>query len=121
MTGVTFAEASTPSFANAIIGTVSQTLGVSSNAVSRVGITTSGQASKPDVGMIYAVNVTSGVSTATLIGRLETSISTGTFLQSLSAKSGINILSVSGLVLLNTAPTMSPTPSTVQGSSGEII
>ena len=119
MTGVTVAQASTPSFTNAIIGTVSQALGTSSKTVSGVIITTGGTAAAPDVGMIYAVNVSSGVTTKTLLGRLDTSIVSGSFLKSLSEKSGVNISSVSGLVLLNTSPTVSPTPSTVQGSSGE--
>ena len=119
MTGVTVAQASTPSFTDAIIGTVSQALGTSPKTVSGVIITTSGTAAAPDVGMIYAVNVTSGITTKVLLGRLDTSIVSGKFLKSLSEKSGVNISSVSGLVLLNTSPTISPTPSTVQGSSGE--
>ena len=115
---MTLAQASSPAFSLAIIGTVSSASGIYPEAVGGILLSSIRRQLLTGVSMIYAINATTGMTTDTLVNRLQDSVTSGAFLDSMIEKSGLPITGVSGLILLNTSPTPSPTQATLHTPSG---
>ena len=67
------------------------------------------------VSMIYAINITTGMTTDILVIKLQDSVTSGTvsLLDSMMEKRGLSTTGVSGLILLNTSSAPSPTLATL--------
>ena len=115
---MTLAQASSPAFSLAIIGTVSSASGIYREAVGGILLSSIRRQLLTGVSMIYAINATTGMTTDTLVNRLQDSVTSGAFLDSMIEKSGLPITGVSGLILLNTSPTPFPTQATLHTPSG---
>ena len=110
---MTFAQASSAPFLQAIVATVSEQLGVPASAVTGVSVVGRRRMLLSSVTIAYTVNVTSGVTPDALMTMLQTSVSSGSFLESLSINSGISIAGLSNLVLTNSSPTLGISASSV--------
>ena len=108
VTGITYEDASSPTFIAALENTVSDVLNVSSTAVTNVIIVNGGRRLLASCGMDYDVSVNSGMSRQDLIQGLRTSVSTGEFLNVLKEYCGLSITSVSDIYILGVTPTASP-------------
>ena len=115
---MTFAQASSAPFSQAIIATVSEQLGVPASAVTGVSVVGRRRMLLSSVTIAYTVNVTSGVTPDALITMLQTSVSSGSFKQSLASTSGVAITSVSQATVTNLSPTSSPSSSPVAKTAG---
>ena len=74
------------------------------------------------VSMIYAINITTGMTTDILVIKLQDSVTSGTvsLLDSMMEKRGLSTTGVSGLILLNTSSAPSPTLATLHTPSGNV-
>ena len=74
------------------------------------------------VSMIYAINITTGMTTDILVIKLQDSVTSGTasLLDSMMEKRGLSITGVSGLILLNTSSAPSLNLATLHTPSGNV-
>ena len=109
ITGLTLAEASTPSFKRAVIESVSEVLGLAPGAVTGNVVIGNRRSLLSSVSMMFAVSIVSDMTNMAIIRQLHQAMSSGAFLVSLNTKSASPITSVTSISISDATPTSAPT------------
>ena len=123
--GLILSDASSESFALAVVETVIAIMFPLTKeavlSVTIVSITANRRMLLSGVTVTYIVNITSTKAPEFFMGALQESVSSGSFATSLSANSGVQINSASGLSVVNLSPTFSPTTSPTGHKLGNVL
>ena len=113
----------TSSFKAALVLTVSSVLKIPTSAVTKVSISFNTtdvrhrRMLQSSATVTYDINLNSSSSSEDLVTALQSSISDGSFISTLSTDSGIFSIGITGLVIENDSPTRAPTSSPLQSST----
>ena len=108
--GISREEASSESFKAALLNSVSEVLGVPADAVTlsvEVGRRNK-RSLLSSVSLTYTASVTSGMASDVVLGKLNSAIAEGTYLESVKERSGLPISSMTRLALADVTPTATP-------------
>ena len=108
--GISREEASSESFKAALLNSVSEVLGVPADAVTlsvEVGRRNK-RSLLSSVSLTYTASVTSGMSSDTVLAKMNDALNQGTYLDSMIEKSGLSISNMSGIDLMDVTPTAPP-------------
>jgi hypothetical protein len=110
--GISREEASSESFRAALLGSVSDALGVPAESVTlTVELKRRNRNRRSllsSVSLTYTASVTSGMASDVVLGKLNSAIAEGTYLESVKEKSGLPISSMTRLALADVTPTATP-------------
>lgn len=122
LAGIAVQETRDADFTKSVVDTVISVLGVPDASVRDITTTSSGRRLLSSVTLSYTVSVAKDMTPEQLIASLQTSVSSGEFLTTLSRKSGLTIDEVTNLQTVDLSRTepAAPAPGTADSSSSTV-
>lgn len=122
LAGIAVQQTRDADFTKSVVDTVISVLGVPDASVRDITTTSSGRRLLSSVTLSYTVSVAKNMTPEQLIASLQTSVSSGEFLTTLSRKSGLTIDEVTNLQTVDLSRTepAAPAPGTADSSSSTV-